>query len=169
VHQSSQLASRCKLIRATLQSALSLVLSPLLVALQAVPTPAPTHPAIIIPKDTKIELIVMESVSSETAIKGSTVRFAVPHDVSVNGLVVLHARTLATGEVTKARRGIARRQWPQLRIQVREVTLTNGRTLALTRSRPRNRQKITPKDFVTCATLLPLCIFGGFWSHRRQY
>lgn len=148
--------------RATLQSALCLVLSPLLVAQQAVPTPASPHaPSITIPKDTKIELIAMESISSETAIKGSTVRFEVANDISVNGLIVLWAGTPVTGKVTKVRRGTAYRQWAVLKIRVNAVTLTNGPTLRLTRSRPRNRHSIAPKDIATCAALFPLCILAA--------
>ncbi|MGA7245840.1 MAG: hypothetical protein WBX19_21840 [Terracidiphilus sp.] len=150
------------MIRATLLSTLCLVLSPLLVAQQAVPTPAPSHPAVTISKGTKIELIAMESVSSETAIKGSTVRFAVANDISVNGLIVVWAGTPITDKVTKVRRGTAYRQWAVLKIRVNAVTLTNGSTLRLTRSRPRNRRSIAPKDIATCAALFPLCILAAF-------
>lgn len=150
------------MIRATLLSTLCLVLSPLLLAQKAVPTPAPSHPAVTISKGTKIELIAMESVSSETAIKGSTVRFAVANDISVNGLIVVWAGTPITGKVTKVRRGTAYRQWAVLKIRVNAVTLTNGSTLRLTRSRPRNRHSIAPKDIATCAALFPLCILAAF-------
>jgi hypothetical protein len=67
---------------------------------------APAQPdTITIPKDTRIELIALETVSSATATVGSVVSFAVAKDVVVNGFTVAHAGTPVTGKITDVRRG----------------------------------------------------------------
>src|ERR1017187_8034063 len=95
------------MIRSMIQAALCLILCPLLTAQQISPpaaladapqsfTPAPvtaaTYPLpefVNIPKDTEIELISLEVVSSATATKGQLVRLALAKDVLVKGLVVI--------------------------------------------------------------------------------
>jgi hypothetical protein len=98
--------------------ALWLELVPLLSAQQATTT--------IVPKGTEIELVSLETVSTETAAKGSRVRFAVANDVAIRGATVIHAGTPVMGVITKAERGIAYQQWPTLRIHVKEVRTREG-------------------------------------------
>jgi hypothetical protein len=102
---------------------LSLALAPVLTAQQAAST--------IVPKGTEIELVSLETVSTETAAKGSRVRFAVAKDVAIRGLTVIRAGTPVMGVITKAERGIAYQQWPTLRIHVKEVRTREGLDLPL--------------------------------------
>jgi hypothetical protein len=62
--------------------------------------------AVSIPKDTKIELMPLESISSGTAVAGSPVRFAVAKDVMVDGVIAIRAGAPVTGIVTKVRPGV---------------------------------------------------------------
>ena len=159
------------MIRKLLQSVLCIRLAPLLAAQQLPATvessdatqgAAPASPqttahaspeSVTIPKDTKIELVALETVSSETATKGSPVRFAVAKDIVVDGVTVLHAGTQAFGKVTKAKRGIAYHQWADLEIRVKEIQIGNGPKLRLTRSEPQPKEKTSEviKDLAWCA------------------
>jgi hypothetical protein len=96
-----------------------------------VPNAPPTFPEFItIPKDTNIELIALESVSSETAVTGSSVRFAVTKDLVINGVTVIHAGMPLTGTITRVRRGSHKaNRNGQLRIQLNQ--LEAGKTVKL--------------------------------------
>lgn len=160
--------------RKILQSVLCICVAPLLIAQQAAQTPVnpvlvtPSHDpsatssrtTITIAKDTKIEIVSLDNVSSELAVAGSPVRFAVARDVVVNGVTVLHAETPVTGFVTKAKRGVARHQWAGLTIRVRELQAGRGVKLRLSASNPESREK--PQDFLRdygwCVLVLPGCI-----------
>jgi hypothetical protein len=164
------------MLRRMVQSALCLCLSPLLIAQHANPQqsqtqvahettqPSPTPPPrqakgfVTIPNRTKVELVALDKVSSGTASIGSPVRFAVANDIAVNGVVVLHAGVPVTGVVAKVKRGVAYRQWAELRVRVDEIQVGNGPKLRLTDSGPRARFKLRFKDYATCAALLPLCV-----------
>lgn len=114
------------------QFALCTFLSPLLVAQQS----ATVH----IPKDTKIEMVALEVVSSNTAIVGMPVRFAVAKDVVVDGVTVFPVGTPVTGAVSKVVRGVPGRSEGFLRIRVREISRDGGVPLRLTSADPRFRQ-----------------------------
>jgi hypothetical protein len=120
------------MIRKLLQSALCIALSPLLAAQQVTTT--------IVPKDTKIELVTQETVSTETATNGSQVRFAVANDVAINGVTLISAGTPVVGIITKAKRGIAYKQWPTLRIHVNEVRIGQSLRVPLSQWPPEIRQ-----------------------------
>jgi hypothetical protein len=156
------------MIHKTFQIGLWLFLSSLLAAQQA-QVDNPQHPSspssvtpevITIPKDTKIELMTLESVSSETAHKGSAVRFVVANDVVVNGNTVLYAGAPVTGIVTKAKRGIAFHQWAGLTIRVKQMRIGNGPALRLTASDPAIREKPGEfaRDYGWCLLIVPGCI-----------
>jgi hypothetical protein len=162
------------MIRRLLQSVLCIFLSPLLVAQQAGQTPVkpvpatpsnspsatPSPAAITIPKGTKIELVSLNNVSSEFAVAGTPVRFAMAKDIVVNGVTVIHAGAPVTGFVTKAKRSVARHQWARLTIRVREMRVDPGVKLRLSSSNPDQRAR--PKDYFNylgaCAVLLPFCV-----------
>jgi hypothetical protein len=137
------------MIRKLLQAVLCLVLCPLLVAQQP-PAPAVTSdtpqslapaPAtdashalpefVTIPKNTEIELITLEAVSSATATKGQLVRLAVAEDVRVEGLVVIPKGTFATGEVTHLRKGVPGKNDGSIRLSPITLTLGNGKRTKL--------------------------------------
>jgi hypothetical protein len=162
------------MIRKILQSALCICLAPLLVAQQMGQTPVnpvkatpshgpsttPSPTTVTIPRDTKIELVSLDNVSSEFAVAGSPVRFAVAQDVVVDGVTVISAGTPLTGFVTKAKRGVARHRWAGLTIRVREIQAGPGLKLRLGASNPEQRAR--PGDYFdylgTCVVLLPFCV-----------
>lgn len=106
-------------MRMMLKSALCFVLVPILAAQQATT-------AVTVPQNTRIDLVTLETLSTESAKRGAQVRFAVAHDVTINGVTVIPAGTPVTGVVTKAERGIAYQEWPTLRIHVKEVRMNRS-------------------------------------------
>jgi hypothetical protein len=146
------------MIRRFLHSALIIFLAPLLAAQQANPQIAPAQIKIaakdsaptssamqdqaaeLVPKDTKIELVALESISSKTAIVGNSVKFAVAKDVAVNGVAVIHEGTPVEGTVMKAVRAAAGKRDGLLRIRVSEIRLEGKSTLQLMNSDPPFRQ-----------------------------
>ena len=135
------------MIRKLLHSALCLILCPLLAAQKvaplamndgapqsSVPAPAAAMPRalpkfVTIPKDTRIELIPLEEVSSATATKGQLVRFAMVNDVLVNGLVVIPKGTLALGVVSYVTKGVPGKQDGYLQVMPHFISLNNGKTI----------------------------------------
>jgi hypothetical protein len=119
---------------------------------------------IAVRKGTKIEVMALDTISSETAAAGALVRFAVAKDVVVDGATVIHAGSPVMGVVTRVKRGVPYRQWPELTIRVKEVEVANGTKLRLTDSDPRSRKwpLHSSKDYAECAILLPLCIASLF-------
>jgi hypothetical protein len=109
------------MIRRVLSSAICFVIPPLLVAQQTV-----VSGTVLVPKNTKVEAMALETVSSETAKKGSSIRFAVVNDVIVDGVAVIHAGFPVTGIVTKVNRGVKFHRWAELRIHVKEVRIDSG-------------------------------------------
>jgi hypothetical protein len=164
------------MIRKMLQAILCVILCPLLVAQDARPGPVPgigavteakaLPVAVTIPKGIRIELRALERVTSETAVTGSSVQFAVAKILVVDGVTVLDAGAPVTGTVVKAKRGIANRQWAELEIQVKEVKIGKGAVLRLSTyysgPRPRQTKREHLRDAGTCVALLPLCIASAF-------
>jgi len=154
------------MMRTALQAALWLWLLPLPAAQQGAPTAAapdtaaaqpPLPVSAVIPKDTKIELVSLEQVSSETAARSLRVRFAVANDVVVNRMIVVPAGTTATGIVTKVKRGIPNHQWAELRIHMEDVKVGEGLRLRLSPWVPAARH-IDPGLVATCIALPILCL-----------
>jgi hypothetical protein len=131
------------MIRTTLQTILCLYLSPLLVAQQAAsggqnqaahgPAPAAQAKAatINIPKGTFVPLVFLETVSSATAQKGQSVRFAVKDDVIVGGTVAIPRGTAATGVVTCVLKAIPGKGNGSLWVQPVNLILPDGAPLPL--------------------------------------
>jgi hypothetical protein len=140
------------MIRKLFQSALCLLLSPLLAAQQAT--------TVRVPKDTMIVLVSLENTSSEFAFIGAPVRFAVAKDVVIKGVTVVHAGAPVSGTITGFKRGITHHRWAGLTIQVKEIQIGQGFKLRLTQSNPVSRGKT--RDYLsfvgTCAVVLPGCI-----------
>jgi hypothetical protein len=120
-----------------------LILCPLLAAQQlSPPAPAPAtvspHPLqkfVTIRKDTEIELISLEGVSSATATKGQLVQLAVAKDLMVDGLVVIPKGTPATGVVSRLTKGVPGKRDGFLRVVPRMLLLNNGKTIKLSEYR----------------------------------
>ena len=120
------------MIHRFLPSALCIFLSPLLAAQQGA--------SVNIPKDTKIKLVSLERVSSKTAVRGTSVSFAIAEDVSIGGVLLLPAGTPVSGIVTKVVRGVAGKRPGFLRIRIREIAVAGNSPIRLTNSDPQYRQ-----------------------------
>jgi hypothetical protein len=145
------------MIGKVLQSALCLLLSPLLAAQHVAQTAAsssspqpgapaatslpatpPVPEAITIPKGTAIGLIELETASSATASKGDPVRYVVAEDIVVDGVTAIRAGTPVTGTVTKAKKSSTHHQEGELEIAVRELALDSQIRLRLTDQPPKS-------------------------------
>jgi hypothetical protein len=140
------------MIRRFLQSALCICLSPLLVAQRNSVTGT-----VMVPKNTKIELMALETVSSETARKGSLIRFAVVNNVIFDGITVIADGSPVTGIVTKVNRGVAFHRWAELRIHVKEVRIGSGLRLPLSPWQDVGREG-TGGDLAWCIVFFVPCI-----------
>jgi hypothetical protein len=136
--------------RGLLQSILSLILCPLLVAQQAAPpaasadAPQPSRPApatnafrplpefVTIPRGTKIELVMLDSLSSATNKRGDTIRFAVAEDVIVDGIVAIHAGTPVTGIVTAVKKMIPHKSSGQICFRTMSIDIAGHKSVLLT-------------------------------------
>ena len=158
------------MIRRLLPSVLCIFLSPLLVAQQAgqtianpvLATPSqassatPTSAAVTIPKGTKIEIVSLVDVSSEFAVAGSPVRFAVAKDIVVNGVKAIHAGAPVTGTISEVKRGAAQHQWASLTIRVKEMRVAHRVRLRLTTFDPGIGS--AAGDLAMCVLLFPVCL-----------
>jgi hypothetical protein len=98
---------------------------------------------ITIPKDTEVELVALEQISSAETKLGSTVQFAVAKDVIVDGTTVIHAGTLVNGTVTKVKRGSSKKhKWGYLRIDLSRVSVGSQTNLSLTGIFPQDRKTL---------------------------
>jgi hypothetical protein len=95
------------MIRKTLQSALCLLLSPLLVAQQAAQQPAglpdasaaPAQMRITLPLDTNVYWIAPVAISLASAKTGELAQFTVDRDVVVGGATVIHSGVPVAGVI----------------------------------------------------------------------
>jgi hypothetical protein len=98
----------------------------------AVPYAAPPGNGIIrLRKNTEIDLLQLETVSSATAAKGQVVRFAVAHDVFADGAVVIPKGATVLGVVKQVERAIPRKRGGRLTIVPQEIVLGNGMSFDL--------------------------------------
>lgn len=129
---------------------------------------------ITIPKDALIKLVAVESVSSATAHKGDSVRFAVAKDVVIDGITAVSAGTPVVGRVLKVKRGIPNHRSGFLEVQIRELKIGPDANVVLASSDPQYRLTGSHAfrehlndalgnvgGAVFCAGLLPLCIALG--------
>ena len=135
------------MIRNLIRLFFCLCLPPLLIAQENASPQAlnPTAAAgkegyVTIPRDSEVELVLLDRVTSETAAAGDTVRFAVAKDLVVNGVRVLRAGTPVPGVVVKARPAIAGKQDAELKVRVKQVPCGANRALPLTVFDPKYRQ-----------------------------
>ncbi len=132
-----------------------MLLLPGLLAQEVSATPA----ALIIPDGTLVYLRLAESVSSAHAHVGDALNFVVVKDVSLRGLTVIRAGTMAQGSITgvKGRRllGIG----GQISLKLDSVALVNGDRVGLRASREvkgRSRTRLMiGAMFVTGLVFLP--------------
>ncbi|MBS1802567.1 MAG: hypothetical protein JST28_04340 [Acidobacteria bacterium] len=132
---------------------------------------APSTSPIIVPKDTKLILVALDTVSSASAKRGDTVRFAVTKDLAQSGGIVIPAGTTVTGTIVKAKHGSPNHRVGYLRIHLRRLDLGDGIEVPLTLSDPSYTLKggrgthVRARDVLddvggaaVCVALLPLCI-----------
>jgi hypothetical protein len=125
------------MIRWLLQSTLCLILCPLVAAQQVAPPAAPTdalHPIpefVTIPKGTKIELVLLDPLSSATNKRGDSIRFAVAEDVIVNGIVAIPAGTPVAGIVTAVKKMIPRQSSGHIYFRPVSINLAGHNILLL--------------------------------------
>ena len=86
---------------------------------------------IVIPAGTRIELETVQSISSELIQAGESVDFKVRADVSINGVVVVKAGTLAKGVVINSDHAKGIGKEGNVEIQVKSVPAVDGSFLPL--------------------------------------
>jgi hypothetical protein len=89
-----------------------------------------------LPKGSPIRLVLLDEVSSATAVPGQKLRFAVAEDVAAGGQVVLPKGTAAAGIVTHVRKGIPGKQDGTLEIEAQSLQPVGGPRLKLRQYAP---------------------------------
>lgn len=153
------------MIRTAFQSALCLLLAPLLIAQQAVEPPSANYRPqstamineVVIPKGTRIDLVSLENVSSATTTENSVVRFALAKDLVVNDVTVLEAGALVEGRVSRVRRGVPYRKWGKLSITIRKMHIGNHAHVRLISSDPESPESKVD-EWTQCVMVFPWCI-----------
>jgi hypothetical protein len=127
----------CLLMSATLvaQETVS-VAPPLEPAAATAPTPEPAPVPLTLKKGTEVELVLLETVSSATAVKGQPVRFAVAKDVVADGLVVIPKGAPAAGVVTTVQKAVRDKRDGYVVVEPRKVEVGNGAWASLRDTRP---------------------------------
>jgi hypothetical protein len=106
-----------------------------------------------LPRDTEVELILMETVSSATATKGQAVRLAVAKDIFVQGRILIPRGTLASGVVSRVRKGVPGERDGNVEVRPVALTLADGTKLKL---------KEYPTGEDACGDMGPCWAFGLF-------
>jgi hypothetical protein len=99
-------------------------------------TPEPSSKPGVLARGTEVHLVLLDSISSATAKKGQTVHFAVAQDAKEGGVVVIPRGTPAEGIVTHIRKGIPGKHDGTLQLEPRQILLSDGSRLKLSRNRP---------------------------------
>jgi hypothetical protein len=87
-------------------------------------------------KSAQIRFVLLEPISSATAVSGQQLRFAVDQDVTVNGTVVIRRGTLATGVVSHVTKAIPGKRDGFITVEPRTTSLVNGYSAKLARNLP---------------------------------
>ncbi len=135
--------------RETLRSAVCFCLLPLLVAmpgfgqiappsdLQSAPPNsstqfAPPLPDVVtVPKGTRIDLVLLDPVSSAQSVRGETIHYGVVNDVIVSGVTVIHRGTIVEGTVTEVTRAIAHKKDGNINFHPETIAIGNQKRIAL--------------------------------------
>ena len=104
----------------------------LLVFVWVQPLPAQTETQLeVIPKNTSVEVELLEHISSETLHAGQSVRFKIVRPVAVNGTTVMSAGILVTGEVKAVQPSGAWHKAGSFGIIFKPIQLEDGSTVQL--------------------------------------
>jgi hypothetical protein len=159
------------MIRKLLQSALCLGLAPLLVAQQVTSSiaaaPEASKPTSLM-KGEEVRLVLLEPVSSASAVKGQLVRMAVLKDVTdENGVVVIPKGTPAKDMVDGVIKAVPGKKDGRLSLRPVSVNPPNSAPIAL-----RNFEYGESDGLgVAFAPLLPFCLIAMFVAmpfHKRH-
>ncbi len=99
---------------------------------------------------TPIPVRLLESVDSETATAGQTVRFLVTRDVPVNGIVVIKAGSEASGEVTYSQKTGSLGKEGKVFVVIRYATAVNGTKVPLRANLSRTGNEQVAMSFMIC-------------------
>ena len=132
------------MIRMTLQSALCLLLSPMLVAQQMTDESArgntsnmpPQTRRLVLEKGTQIEFVTREEISSAKALKGEFVTLEVARDVTKNDTVIVPAGTPAVARVVRVKKAVIGKRNGHIEIAPASMTLKDGTRAKLRRNAP---------------------------------
>jgi len=128
------------MLRRLLQSTIAVCLAFLLAAEAAgqevvhSQAPAQTPAAqftVTVPRDTEVEMIMLEPVSSATATKGQRVRLAVAKDVAIDGHTVIPRGTPGTGVVARLQKGVPGNKDGYIVVRPLALTLADGTSVKL--------------------------------------
>ena len=86
-------------------------------------------------RDTQIDFITLEQVSSATATKHQQVHLAVASDLVIKGLVAVPKGTPALGEVSRLTRAVSGKQDGFIRVVPTTLTLADGTLVKLKENR----------------------------------
>lgn len=112
------------------------VAPPLRAAPLASSNPEPAPGPLTLKKGTEVELVLLETVSSATAVKGQAVHFAVAKDVVADGLVVIPRGAAATGVVTSVQKAVKDKRDGYVVVAPRKVEVGLGSWASLRWTRP---------------------------------
>jgi hypothetical protein len=166
------------MIRKLFESALCILLAPLLVAQQAAQPlePQATAPIAIgtatarspsssdlgrLTNATQIDLVVLDPISSKTATVGTQIRFHVLRDMSVQNTPIIRAGALVTGTVKKVTVASKRRHRDgQIKVRLYSYKTGTGQTIRFTGVSPEGRleRKENRKEALKLLPLLPLIV-----------
>ncbi|HVU48421.1 MAG TPA: hypothetical protein VHD85_19985 [Terracidiphilus sp.] len=127
------------MIRKRLHAALCIVLAPLLAAQQTAGTaatplggkPASAPQSVTLARGQEVYLVLLEDISSATAIKGQRVRMAVAEDVIVDGKIVIPKGEMVEGKVSHLTKAISGKRNGYVRVRPLDLTLNGGVQLKL--------------------------------------
>ena len=125
---------------------------------------------VTIPANTTIPLVLDYPISSKNTKRGSIINFKVAQDIYINDKVVIPMGTLASAEIIKATKRKCWGKSGKLTIKMKEVLLTDGRSIPLIAPNIEKRG-VSKKGnawtwfwctifFIPLNTIPPLCIKG---------
>lgn len=132
------------MIQTTLQSAICLLLSPMLVAQQVgdlsargnTPNPPPQTERLTLERGAEIQFVTREAISTATAFNGEFVALEVARDVAKNGAVIVPAGTPAVARIMHVKKPVVGKRNGYLEIQPVSMTLKDGTRVKLRRNAP---------------------------------
>ena len=95
------------------------------------PTPAPASAQLVVPKGTRLPLILRNTVNTRTAKPGDSVYFETVYPITANNRMAIPMGTFMRGEILAAKRPGRIKGRGELRLALRQMTFLNGYTIDL--------------------------------------